>query len=175
MGQEPDENKQKWQGLVRASILSTTTRKLFGYIQLADSKAAGLIVMNSIIVPVALNGFDDDHFKVAATLAILTSVCSMFFAILCIFPQRTLPQVGKRHFNILHFNDIGHMSQDEFLETINPIYNDPPEFAQAVLKDIHDISRRVLIPKFRLLKIAYGTFFLGNLAAITLVLINIWS
>lgn len=177
MSEQKDQNQMRWEALMRANILSTTTHKLFGYITLADSKAAGLIVMNSIIVPLALSGFDDKNFKLAATIAVITCVCSMLFAILCIFPQRGIPQAsqGKRKINLLHFNDIGHMSQKEFLEIMNPIYNNPPELAQTVLKDIHDISKRVLIPKFRLLKTAYSIFFLGNLIAISLVLFNMWS
>ena len=160
---------------MRGAVLSATTRKVFGYIQLADSKAAGLIVMNSLIVPVALSGFDNDHFKLAATLAILTSICSMLFAILCIFPQRGMFYNKKNRLNLLHFKDIGQMDQDEYLDIFNPIYNDPSKLGETVLKDIHDVSQRVLMPKFLLLKIAYTVFFLGNLAAIILVLFNIWS
>lgn len=175
MSTELDSNEKRWKGLVRASILSATTHKLYRYVGLADQKAMGLIVMNSIIIPVAMSGIDDVHFKIAATLAIFTSVLSIFFAILCIFPQRGVRDKADRGVNVLHFNDIGNMARDEYLDIMQPLYNDTTQLGQAVLCDIHDVSRRVLIPKFKLLKIAYSAFFIGNLFAVVMFLISIWS
>ena len=38
--------------------------------------------------------------------------------------------------------------------------------AEEVAKDIHDVSRRIIIPKFKWLKFGYGCFFGGNVLAI---------
>ena len=163
-----------WEGLTRASILSTTTHKLYRYIGLADQKAMGLIVLNSVIIPFAMNGIDNEEFTIAATVAILTGIISIFMAIICIFPKRRFRGKADGGQNLLHFADIGCMSEEEYLDLINPIYNDRSQLAQEVLKDIHDVSHRVLIPKFALLKSAYIVFFIGNLAAVLSFLAPVW-
>lgn len=168
-------NKARWQGVMRASILSTTTYKLYGYIQLADQKAMALIIMNSIIVPVAMNSLDNADFHYPATIAIITGVLSIFTAIVCIFPKRGRNYKPDGSKNLLHFSDLGALTEKQYLEMMQPIYNDPAALGVEVLKDIHDVSRRVLIPKFRLLKIAYSVFFLGNLIALTAFFTNIWT
>lgn len=168
-------NKARWQGLMRASILSTTTYKLYSYIQLADQKAMALIIMNSIIVPVAMKSLDEHNFMFPATLAIITGVLSIFTAIICIFPKRGRNYKPDGSKNLLHFSDLGALTEKQYLEMMQPVYNDPAALGVEVLKDIHDVSRRVLIPKFRLLKIAYTVFFIGNLSALIAFFANIWT
>lgn len=168
------DEESRWAGLMRASILSATTNKLYSYITLADQKAMGLIILNSIIAPVALNGMNEPDFKLAATISVITSVASMFFAIVCIFPKRSSKRRPKGVHNLLHFADIGAMKEAQYLALMQPVYNDRSALGLAVLKDIHDVSRRVLIPKFGLLKKAYIVFFFGNLAAVAVVIYRIW-
>lgn len=172
--QPENSNDLRWQGLVRASILSATTHKLYRYISLADQKAMGLIVMNSVIIPLAMNNINSPEFKISATLAIITGVISIFMAIICIFPKRKggNKPMGKR--NLLHFSEIGVLSEKQFMEEFNPVYNDRGALAQMVIKDLYDVSHRVLIPKFALLKWSYTTFFVGNLLAVLSFLIHIW-
>ncbi len=159
---------------MRASILSATTNKLYGYINLADRKAMGLIVLNSAIIPFAMNSIQTPDFKWASTVAIITSVISVFIAIICIFPKRRSSGRPDGENNLLHFADIGNMSEDEYLDIMMPIYNEPSRLAKVVLRDLHDVSQLVLITKFKLLKIAYIVFFFGNLAAILLFIVPIW-
>lgn len=165
----------RWKGLMRTSILTTSTIKLYNYTQLADQKAMGLIVLNSIIIPIAMNRLDDPDFTVASTVAIVTGMVSIFMAIMCIFPKRSRMPKADGSRNLLHYSDIGKMSEQEYLDTMLPIYNDKSALAVEVLKDMHDVSRRVLIPKFRLLKFSYSVFFLGNLAAVLVFLAKFWG
>lgn len=174
MSDVPDAQELKWQGLMRASILSATTNKLYRYIMLADQKAMGLVVMNSIIVPLAMNGIKYPEFQLAASIALVTGVFSIFEAIVCIFPKRGVTPPGSGKMRFLHFSDIGSMTEDEYLSAVWPIYNDKDAFAREVLRDIHDISRRVLIPKFRHLVKAYSVFFAGNLIAVLAFLYQGW-
>jgi hypothetical protein len=167
-------DQKRWEGLMRASILSATTRKLYGYINLADQKAMGLIVLNSIIIPLAMNSIQDTDFKLAATVAIITSIVSVFLAIVCVFPKRRSSGRPDGENNLLHFADIGNMSEDEYLEAMMPIYNEPRKLAKTVLRDLHDVSQLVLVPKFKLLKSAYIIFFIGNLAAILIFMVPAW-
>jgi len=162
------------EGLLRSNILSATTAKLYNYINLADQKATGLIILNSFIIPVTLNALHNEAFKISATIAILTSVASVFLAIWCIFPKRREASKPGGARNLLHFTDIGSLSEDDYMSRIRPIYADTNLLAEEVLKDIHDVSHRVLIPKFRLLKWCYSVFFVGNVLAILSFLIPVW-
>ena len=163
------------ESLARANILSTTTDKLYGYLALLDQKASGLIILNSFIIPFAINALDDPQFQLASTISIVTSVVSIFLAIWCIIPKRSLSGIKNRKRNLLHYNDIGRMDEEEFMQEFLPIYNDTSQLAQTVIKDIHEVSKRVLIPKFRLLKLCYLSFFIGNFIAITSFLVPIWT
>lgn len=172
---EPDTQKpQHWVALTRGNILASNTQKLYSYITLADQKAMGLIILNSIIIPLAMNGISDPDIKIAATISVITSVASVFFAIICIFPKRSSKKRPKGVHNLLHFADIGAMHEKQYLELIKPVYDDCDALALAVLKDYHDVSKRVLIPKFSLLKKAYIIFFAGNFIAIGIFLYRIW-
>ncbi len=168
-------NMNKWKGLMRGSILSTTTQKIYSYINLADQKAMGLIVLNSIIIPVAMNAHEDPQFTLPSTIAIITSVASILMAIACIFPKRRSGTKPGGELNYLHFSDIGSLSEKQYLEQFLPIYNDTSALSECVIKDIHDVSRRVLVPKFKQLKLSYKIFFIGNLAAVITFFIQSWS
>jgi len=172
---ESFDNELRWQGLVRASILSATTHKLYRYIQLADQKAMALIVLNSALIPFAMNAFQDSDLKVPATLAIVTGIISIFMAIICIFPKRKggSKPIGDR--NLLHFGEIGVLTEEEFFAEFHKIYDDRGALSKAVIKDIYDVSNRVLIPKFKLLKLCYVIFFVGNFAAVLSFLYQIWT
>lgn len=169
-----DEKYVLREGLLRSSILTATTQKLYNYIALADQKATGLIILNSFIIPLTMNAFDKDDFKIPATIAIVTSIVSVFLAIWCIFPKRREASKPGGERNLLHFTDIGSLKERDYLEQILPIYNHTGALAEEVLKDIHDVSHRVLIPKFRLLKWCYAVFFMGNVVAILSFLIPGW-
>lgn len=163
------------EGLLRSSILCTTTEKLYSYITLADQKATGLIILNSFIIPVTLNALDNPEFKLSASIAVVTSVVSIFLAIWCIFPKRGTASKPGGERNLLHYSDIGSLSEEEYLKRFIPIFADPRSLSEEAIKDIHDVSNRVLIPKFRLLKMCYAAFFGGNVLAILSFMIPHWS
>ena len=165
-----DENAQKWQGLVRASILAVTTHKFFGYVSLADRKAMGVIILNSIIIPVVLSKMGTAEFQTASTISIVSCVISMFTAMICIFPKRRGLGKPDGSINPLHFSDIGRLTEDEYMEIMKPLYNEPAKMGMTVIRDLHDVSRNILRPKFFWLKLSYIIFFIGNLAAILIEL-----
>lgn len=168
------EQAKKWQGLVRASILSANTQKLFNYINLADQKAMGVIILNSIIIPVVLGKVGIEDFRLAATISIVACVISMFMAMICIFPKRRSHLKPNGQINPLHFSDIGRLSEEEYLDVMLPLYNNPAKLGVAVIQDLHDVSRNVLRPKFIWLKLSYAVFFFGNLTALLVEVFNLW-
>ncbi len=169
------DNTQRWQALLRGQIINATTTKFMNGIQLADQKAQALILMNSILIPVALNWIEKPQFHIGAIICIITCLISIFAAIICIYPKRKPARKSRERMNLLHFNDIGHMSREEYLDIMRPIFNDPSQLAQLALKDLHDVSKNAMIPKFFWLKVAYTIFFLGNLCAVTWSLGQFWQ
>lgn len=168
-------DKEHWDALLRGQILAGTQQKFFNFISLADQKAQAMIILNSILIPVTLNWIGKPMFEIAATTSIVAALASIFASILCIYPKRRRGQKPDGTFNLLHFGDIGRMREDRFLELFNPIYNDTSNLAEEAIKDLHDMSRRIIIPKFFWLKISYGSFFIGNVIAIAIAMYAIWS
>lgn len=164
----PDNPKDKlhWDALLRGQVLTATTAKLVNYIALADQKAQAMIIINSILIPVILPWMSKPLYALPATIAIITSFLTILSAILCIYPKRRRGAKPDGSFNLLHFSDIGRMKEAEYLALFNPVYNDRELLAEEAVKDIHDVSRRIIIPKFFWIKIGYSCFFIGNLVAV---------
>jgi len=168
------DQKQRWEGLLRGQIIGATTAKFASVIRLADQKAQALIFLNSILIPVAINWIDKPEFHTAAIISIITALSSILAAIICIYPKRKPGRKDRDTFNFLHFNDIGHMNRQEFLDDFMPIFNEPAKLAETAVKDLHDVAKNAIIPKFFWLKIAYTIFFLGNVSAIFNILLQSW-
>ncbi|MFP4313111.1 MAG: Pycsar system effector family protein [Alphaproteobacteria bacterium] len=170
----PSADQPRWEALFRGQILSTTTTKFFNYVALADQKAQGLIFMNSILIPVALNWIDKPNYHLSSVICIFTAVSSILTAMICIYPKRRKGKKPDGTFNLLHFGDIGRMKEPEFMDEFLPVFNNPSQLAEVAAKDIHDTARRIIRPKFFWLKLSYLIFFFGNLAAIACALYMIW-
>lgn len=167
-------DQERWEALLRGQIITATTAKFFNYVALADQKAQGLIFMNSILIPVALNWITDEIFQFSATISIITAILSIMMALICIYPKRRGGRKPDGSINLLHFGDIGKLQEEEFVQEFLPIFNNPSKLAEASIKDIHDVARRIIRPKFYWLKFSYGIFFFGNLISIAWTLYLIW-
>ncbi len=164
----------QWEGLLRGQILSVTTQKLFNYINVVDQKAQMVIILNSFIIPVLMTSINTPEYRVGVTIAVITGIFSIMWATICIYPKRRSGRKPDGTINHLHFGDIGGMTEQEYLTSFKPIYNDKARLTEEVVKDIHDISRRILRPKFRALKLSYLVFFYGNLLAIGYTIAHVW-
>lgn len=167
-------DKERWSALFRGQIVATTIRKFSGYVALADQKAQGLIFMNSILIPVAMNWIENPGYRVGALICIITAILSIMAAMICIYPKRRAGRKPDGTINLLHFGDIAKLKEEEFLDEFLPIYNDLTLLSEAAAKDMHDAARRIIRPKFYWLKLSYLIFFFGNLAAICGTLYAIW-
>lgn len=173
----PDNPKDKlhWDALLRGQVLTSTTAKLVNYIALADQKAQAMIIINSILIPFVLPWMSKPIYAWPASIAIVTSFLTILCAIFCIYPKRRRGTKPDGSYNLLHFSDIGRMKEAEYLALFNPIYNDRELLAEEAVKDIHDVSRRIIIPKFFWIKIGYGCFFIGNLCAVAVAGFKIFA
>lgn len=164
--------QQKWEALLRGQVLSATTIKLNGLIRMVDQKAQIMVLLNSALIPYCMGIYSQGLYQVACAASITASLSSILAAIICIYPKRKYRKNGDRDFNLLHFNDVGHLDREEYLNLFMPEFNDPSKLAKLVVNDIYDTSRFSIIPKFVWLKISYGVFFFGNLAALLCTLIK---
>ncbi len=162
----PLSDAQKWQSLLRGQIINSTVHKFSRLIQLVDQKAQVMILLNSILVPVCIRGFEDPILHYPALISIATACLSIFVSIICIYPKRSHRKSTDPNFNYLHFNDIGHMKREDYLEQFLPLFNDPYKLAEIAVRDIHDTAQKSMIPKYFWIKMAYGIFFVGNLLAV---------
>jgi hypothetical protein len=170
----PDpKDKHHWAGLLRGQVIAAVMDKFSAYIQLADQKAQAMIILNSILVPVALGWLNEPTFKYGAIIGILTAMISILASILCIYPKRRTGHKPDGTRNLLHFGDAGRMSETDYLEAFNPIFNDLNKLAEETVKDLHDVAQNIIIPKFFWLKVAYGSFFVGNVIAISITMVSI--
>lgn len=163
-----------WEGLLRGTLAGSIIQKMMSYITLADQKAQAAIILNSVIIPLALTGLNQPDFKVMSTFAVVAGVISIFGAIMCIYPKRREGAKPDGSPNFLHFGDIASLKESEYLTRFLPIYNDTRRLSREVVKDLHDMSRRILMPKFFWLKISYGTFFVLNLIGIIWTMAKMW-
>jgi len=164
-----------WAALFRGQILNVTTQKIFYFVGLADQKAQAMIILNSILVPVAMNWLDKPLFQISASIAIITALTSIFTAILVIYPKRRRGRKPDGTINLLHFGDIGRLNEKNYLSLFKPVFNDLHLLSEESVKDIHDMSRNIVIPKFFWLKLSYGSFFTGNLIAIGWTMYAMWG
>ncbi|MGH1403962.1 MAG: Pycsar system effector family protein [Alphaproteobacteria bacterium] len=165
--------KQRWQSLLRGQVMSATIGKFMTVIELLDQKAQVMIFLNSILIPVCITSVEHGTFGNAAIISIATAVLSIMAAIICIYPKRRYRKSGDRELNLLHFNDIGHLDKQEYMDRFLPAFNDLEKLAETVIHDLYDTSRYSILPKYTWLKLSYATFVVGNLIAIGVVLVEV--
>lgn len=167
------DDPERWQALFRAGTMSATTGKFFNYIKLADQKAQGLILLNSVLIPLALNWIERPLFHLPVIVTIVTGVFSIMMAIICLYPKSRKRKKNTPP-NLLHFGDIGRMKEQDYLDAFMPVFNDLPRLSEACARDLHDIASRIIRPKFYWLRLSYLIFFFGNVGAIGLTFYNMW-
>lgn len=156
---------------MRGQVMAATTNKFMSLLRMMDQKAQAMILLNSVMIPLCINSIKTNYFVEASIVSMTTAILSIFAAIVCIYPKRKrYRKGGGRDLNLLHFNDIGHMEKQDFLDQLLPAFNDTSKLAEIVVNDLYDTSRYSILPKYVWLKISYALFFFGNLTAIGVAL-----
>lgn len=171
----PSSDSMNWETLFRGQVMGMMIQKTSSFISLADQKAQAMIILNSILIPVALNWIEQPVFQISAAVAIVTAITSILTSILCIYPKRRSGKKNDGTHNHFHFGDIGRMDEATYLKVFNPIFNERSRLAEETVKDLHDISRNILLPKYFWLKLSYKCFFIGNLIAIAIAVHAGWD
>lgn len=163
-----DEQQQKWEGLFRGSVMSSMIAKNTAMLTSSDTRAQGLILLNSVLVPLAIKGMEDDALRPAALLSIITALITITLCIFCLYPKRLKSKSGTR--NMLHYVEFSSMSEDEFVGSMKALFADKERLAEAAVRDLYHLGSRIVAPKYLLLRYAYVVFLVGQLTAALLAI-----
>lgn len=158
-----EDQQRKWEGLFRGSVLSATLNKHVGYFTSADTRAQGLILLNTALVTLALNGMQNEELRSAALLSVITALFTMTLCIFSLYPKR-LPSKRDSE-NILHYVQFSAMSEVEFLAQMKDVLADRDKLAEAAVRDLYHLGSKIIGPKYMFLRFAYIVFLLGQLTS----------
>ena len=155
----PEDQQQKWEGLFRGSVLSTAIQKHVSYLLSADTRAQGLILLNSALVPLALNGMRTDDLRTAATICALTSLLTITLCIFCLYPKRL---AGR---NLLHYVQFSRLTEEQFMDEMRGLFADKDKMAEAAVRGLYHLGSKVVRPEWLFRRLAWAVFLGGQLSA----------
>ena len=128
-------DKVKWEAAFRATLLASTTQRLYNLIGTADQKAQVLILLNSIIVPIAFSALSRHELEKVAILAICTAIYSILMSIFSIYPKRRRGHKPDGTRNLLHSVILGACLKKSIWKPFNLSLTTP----QGLLKKLSKI------------------------------------
>lgn len=162
------DEQQKWDGLFRGSVMSSMIAKNTAMLTSSDTRAQGLILLNSVLVPLAIKGMENVALRPAALLSIVTALITITLCIFCLYPKRLKSKSGTQ--NILHYVEFSSISEDEFVGAMKGLFADKERLTEAAVRDLYHLGSRILAPKYLLLRYAYLVFLVGQLIAALLAI-----
>jgi len=139
---------------------------------IADSKANILLSVNAIIISIALSTLvprlgsaKNEFLIIPSTILLLSSVCTIIFAILSTKPKVTYENfsdedIKKRKVNLLFFGNFYQMQLDDYTDAMNEMMKDRDYVYNSLTRDLYYLGK-VLERKYRLLSITYTIFMIG--------------
>jgi hypothetical protein len=159
-----DSQDERWAGLFRGGVISAIIAKHVGYLTSADTRAQGLIILNSGLASIALTGIKNPSYALPATLCIVTAIVTIILCVLALYPK----QLGARSsMNVFHYAHFKRMSEQEYLSEMKKALSDNSLLAEMVAKDLYHLGKKVLAPKYFFLRLAYAAFLIGQLVAVS--------
>jgi hypothetical protein len=155
-------DQERWLGLFRGSVLSAAIAKHVSFLTSADTRAQGLILLNSALVPLAINGLRTPAYHLASTICVLTALVTICLCIFSLYPKRLGSRTAK---NLLHYVSFSNMSEKAYLEEMKKAFADNEILAEMAVKDLHHLGSKIIKPKYFFLRVAYAVFLLGQLTA----------
>jgi len=174
---EPMESSEPFDGVVgRGSVnymLRNTNQSLVALTGQADFKASIIITACSITVTASLLGIGDTWPGALLTMAAFSLVSSLF-ATLAVMPKHRLWGPSKRppRINVLFFGHFEHVTQEEYVERVAAVSSDDATVYRAIAADLWELGRYLERSKYRYLRLAYLTFWLGAATAVTVQVVH---
>lgn len=134
---------------------------------LADTKSNIMISINGIIISIILASIspkiDANPWLLIPTVILLIGcLTSMVYAVLAARPRVsseaiTLDEVKRSRANILFFGNFARLTEDDYVEGMTELMKNTDLVYLNMMRDTYGLGR-VLIKKYRLLRVAYTTF-----------------
>ena len=152
------------------SLFRNSYRTQLGLTQLADNKASIMISVNGFILTIfmASGGFilgSEPRLLVPFSVLLVACLVSMSYAVLAARPRRSGPNGrpradGSRRTNLLFFEHFGRMKEEDYARAIVELVQDADRTDEEMARHLFGLGR-VLIRKFRFLRISYTVFIVG--------------
>lgn len=141
---------------------------------IADSKANMMIQINGLIMSIMLASSSiileaRMWLRIPCASLASTALVSIVFAVLAARPKlqpasltASALQTGRS--NLLFFGNFGRMEEDVFLERMRDLFTEDEKIYDQLSRHMHAVGK-VLLGKFRLLRISYTVFLVGLFAS----------
>jgi len=155
-------------GIARGSALASIEQKHVQYVAMADRRAQGLLTITALLMPLALSRINQPECQIGVLAFLIFATISIVASVLVLMPKHYRKDNGSSEY-LLHFSGISQLSEKEYLERMARMTENLPSLTQEISRELYHISKDVLVPKFRLLRIAYLSFLSGMVLSVWLV------
>ena len=116
------------------------------------------------------------HAFVTLLTFVFAAFTSIVYAALSLFPKTYSHRDNDpTDRDLLHFSGIGQLDLIEYRREMSALLGQTDRLSAAVVDDLYHLSRDVLAPKFRWLRLSYVAFIGGSMAAVFLYLARVFG
>lgn len=165
------------------TFFRSSFRVQMGMVSLADRKANILVRLNSILISGMVIFYRNitsynDMATVSVVIFLITLVASLIFATLAVRPSaesiddidsRDIKKLVGQMFLYTHYVKL---DEEEFEEAFDIMMQDPKLIYGSMARDLYQFGK-VIVKKYKLLRIAYTTFTVGLVMTVLLFLTSI--
>ncbi len=165
------------------TLFRTNYRVNMDLTSLADAKANIMISINGLIVSILIAsiapGIEKNPWLLVPTsLFLVGCLGSLIFAVLAARPRIQSHVVTKEsalanRTNVLFFGNFHHMPQEDYVDVMKEVVQDPTQIYEMMIKDIYGVGS-VLQKKYRMIRRSY-TVFLGALVVGVVGFISVFA
>lgn len=152
------------------TLFRTQYRVNMDLTSVADTKSNIMISINGLIITIILASIspkiDANPWLLIPTVILLIGcLASMVYAVIAARPRVsseaiTLDEVRKSRANILFFGNFGRLTEDEYIEGMTELLRNTDLAYYSMMRDTYGLGK-VLIKKYKLLRISYTIFMLA--------------
>jgi hypothetical protein len=152
--------------LVRTSVLANLKLS-----QMADQKASILMGATFLVFTLSVGQIGSGAMAIPLVILALFAFASAVLSVLAVLPKITHGSPRHEKDNILFFGVFSQMSEDDFAnEVIDHLETDEAMY-RLMLRDVYQNGLVLQRKKYRFLALAYRTFLLGLVLALTAFLV----
>lgn len=135
---------------------------------MADHKAAMLLSVSAIVIPLTVRYLDDPLLRYPAMTMIIFCVLTIAMAAYASMPkifQGKPPNPQGRLFNAMFFGDFAHLNYDDYLKHWETILTDPEHTYEAQVREVYVLGKYLAMQKYKYLRRGYLAFITGSVCS----------